>query len=134
MEQLLILQQNETMQLLRSFGDRIISRYGKVNWPSRSPDLTSPDFFLWGYLKERIYVNKPENLKQLKDNITKEIRELDQETPEAVMEHVLERARMCEAENGRHLKDVIFHAWVTFNFFCYFIFKSLFMRCDHNKW
>lgn len=24
--------------------------------PSRSPDLTSPDFFLWRYLKEKVYI------------------------------------------------------------------------------
>ena len=35
----------ETMHLLTEcFDDRIISRNGNVNWPSRSPDLTSPDF------------------------------------------------------------------------------------------
>ena len=34
----------ESMQLLRQrFNRRIISRFGDVNWPSRSPDLTSPD-------------------------------------------------------------------------------------------
>ena len=36
----------ESMQLLRErFNGRIISRFGDINWPSRSPDLTSPDFF-----------------------------------------------------------------------------------------
>ena len=36
----------ESMQLLRQyFGNKIISRFGDVNWPSRSPDLTIPDFF-----------------------------------------------------------------------------------------
>ena len=80
-----------------------------INWPSRSSDLTSPDFFLWGYLKERVYVNKPETLEQLKENINKEIREVRSETLEGVMVHVLERARACEGENGQHLNDVIFH-------------------------
>ena len=34
------------------FGDRVVS---KGLWPPRSPDLTSPDYFLWGYLKRRVY-------------------------------------------------------------------------------
>ncbi|KAK3849790.1 hypothetical protein Pcinc_043469 [Petrolisthes cinctipes] len=101
------------MQLVRQcFGERIISRYGNVNslnWPSRSPDLTSPDFFLWGYLTERVYVNKPKTLEQLKENINREIREVAPETLAAVMKHVMERARLCEAENSHHLKDAIFH-------------------------
>ena len=25
------------------------------NWPARLPDLSSPDFFLWGYLKDNVY-------------------------------------------------------------------------------
>ena len=35
----------------RLFPQRVISRFGEVLWPPRSPDLTAPDFFLWGYLK-----------------------------------------------------------------------------------
>jgi hypothetical protein len=34
------------------FGDRVIS---KGLWPHRSPDLTPPHYFLWGYLKGRVY-------------------------------------------------------------------------------
>jgi len=30
----------------RLFPQRVISRFGDVPWPSRSPDLTAPDFFL----------------------------------------------------------------------------------------
>ncbi|PRD19517.1 UNVERIFIED_CONTAM: hypothetical protein NCL1_57108, partial [Trichonephila clavipes] len=30
-------------------GDRLISRFGPVNWPPRSCDLTPLDYFLWGY-------------------------------------------------------------------------------------
>ncbi|GFY05755.1 uncharacterized protein TNCV_4404221 [Trichonephila clavipes] len=31
-----------------TFGDRLISRFGPVNWPPRSCDLTPLDY-LWGY-------------------------------------------------------------------------------------
>ena len=65
----------KTMQLLRQcFGDKIISRNGNVNWPSRSPDLTIPNFFLWGYLKEKVYINKPQTLQKLKENISQGIK------------------------------------------------------------
>ncbi|GFW96317.1 uncharacterized protein TNCV_1918431 [Trichonephila clavipes] len=37
-----------TMDLLKdTFGDRLISRFGPVNWPPRSCDLTPIDYFLW---------------------------------------------------------------------------------------
>ncbi|KAJ4429937.1 hypothetical protein ANN_22141 [Periplaneta americana] len=38
--------------LNNNYHGRWIGRAGPINWPARSPDLTSPDFFLWGYLKE----------------------------------------------------------------------------------
>ena len=68
-----------------------------------SPDLTSPE--------ERVNVSKPETLVQLKENINREIRKVGSETLEGVMVQVLERARACEAKNGCHLSDVIFHTW-----------------------
>ncbi|GFW56403.1 transposase [Trichonephila clavipes] len=38
-----------TIDLLKdTFGDRLISRFGPVNWPPRSCDLTPLDYFLWG--------------------------------------------------------------------------------------
>ncbi|GFV08263.1 uncharacterized protein TNCV_326971 [Trichonephila clavipes] len=39
-----------TIDLLKdTFGDRLISRFGPVNWPPRSCDLTPLDYFLWSY-------------------------------------------------------------------------------------
>ncbi|GFY16574.1 uncharacterized protein TNCV_736011 [Trichonephila clavipes] len=38
-----------TIDLLKdTLGDRLISRFGPVNWPPRSCDLTPLDYFLWG--------------------------------------------------------------------------------------
>ncbi|GFW28659.1 DUF4817 domain-containing protein [Trichonephila clavipes] len=37
-----------TIDLLKdTFGDRLISHFGPVNWPPRSCDLTPLDYFLW---------------------------------------------------------------------------------------
>jgi len=38
------------------FDDRLIS---DGLWPPRSTDLSPLDFFLWGYIKDRAYVNRP---------------------------------------------------------------------------
>ncbi|GFX93350.1 transposable element Tc3 transposase [Trichonephila clavipes] len=41
-----------TIDLLKdTFGDRLISRFGPVNWPPRSCDLTPLDYFLWRLCK-----------------------------------------------------------------------------------
>ncbi|GFX87477.1 uncharacterized protein TNCV_1330121 [Trichonephila clavipes] len=52
-----------TIDLLKdTFGDRLISRFGPVNWPPRSCDLTPLDFFLWGYVNSLVYADKPQTL------------------------------------------------------------------------
>ncbi|GFU43671.1 putative DD41D transposase [Trichonephila clavipes] len=51
-----------TIDLLKNtFGDRLISRFGPVNWPQRSCDLTPLDYFLWGYVKSLVYADTPAN-------------------------------------------------------------------------
>ncbi|GFT75088.1 hypothetical protein TNCV_2244671 [Trichonephila clavipes] len=55
-----------TIDLLKdTFGDRLISRFGPVNWPPRSCDLTPLDYFLWGYVKSLVYADKPQTLDHL---------------------------------------------------------------------
>ncbi|GFY03708.1 DUF4817 domain-containing protein [Trichonephila clavipes] len=52
-----------TIDVLKdTFGDRLISRFGPVNWPPRSCDLTPLDYFLWGYVKSLFYADKPKRL------------------------------------------------------------------------
>ncbi|KOC63049.1 hypothetical protein WH47_04903 [Habropoda laboriosa] len=91
------------------FGERIISKYAEFVWLPRSSNLMSPDFFLWGYLKEQVYVNKPRTIQELKENIRAEIRRLGLETLRTVVENAAERACICEQENGGHLRDVVSH-------------------------
>ncbi|GFW30333.1 uncharacterized protein TNCV_3851041 [Trichonephila clavipes] len=59
-----------TIDLLKdTFGDRLISRFGPVNWPPRSCDLTPLDYFLWCYVNALVYADKPQTLDHLEDNI-----------------------------------------------------------------
>jgi len=41
--------------------------------------LSSCDFFLWGYLKGRVYTHKPRNLSELKEAIRQEVLTIDQQ-------------------------------------------------------
>ena len=42
----------------------------------RSPDLNTCDFYLWGYLKSKVYNTLPKNLDELKSNIEREIKSI----------------------------------------------------------
>ncbi|GFW13514.1 uncharacterized protein TNCV_1209801 [Trichonephila clavipes] len=60
--------------LIQTFGeDRIVSRRYRYPWTPRSPDLTPADFWLWGYLKYRVYLSGPSSLSELKDAIRREV-------------------------------------------------------------
>ncbi|GFV30880.1 putative transposable element [Trichonephila clavipes] len=49
-----------TIDLLKdTFGDRLMSRFGPVNWPPRSCDLTPLDYFLCGYVMSLVSADKP---------------------------------------------------------------------------
>ena len=97
------------MDFLRQhFPSKIFSRFGDIAWPPRSPDLTAPDYFLWGYLKSKVYTNRPTNREELKAAISQCISEVSMETLQAVMNNALVRCRECCLVNGQHLKSVIF--------------------------
>jgi len=65
-------------------------------------------FFLWGYLKSKVYVQKPRTVDNLKVSIRKEIATVPQEMLVNVMQNFEERLRTCIRQEGRHLSDIIF--------------------------
>ncbi|GFU31485.1 transposable element Tc3 transposase [Trichonephila clavipes] len=66
-----------TIDLLKdTFGDRLISRFKPVNWPPRSCDLSTLDYFLWGYVKSLVYADKPQTLDHMEDNISRVIADI----------------------------------------------------------
>jgi len=55
---------------------RVVSRFGDIHWPPRSPGLSICDIFLWGYLKSRVYEGKPRTLKDLETVIREKIEDI----------------------------------------------------------
>ena len=98
------------MTIVRNmFPGQLISRFGDVPWPPLSPDLSTCDFFfLWDYLKSRVYAHKSRTLNDLKEAIQQEIRPIDRQFLARVMEDFKERLENCIQEDGRHLTDIIF--------------------------
>jgi hypothetical protein len=86
------------------FDDRVIS---KGLWPPRSPDLTPPDFFLWGYLKGRVYRNKPRTLAELEANIRQEIDAVDPDMIARTFLNMERRVQACLDANGGHFQHML---------------------------
>ena len=53
--------------LNEKFNGRWIGRGGPISWPRRSPDLTPLDFFLWEYIKTKVYKTKVNDISNLKE-------------------------------------------------------------------
>jgi len=86
------------------FGDRVIS---KGLWPPRSPDLTTPHYFLWGYLKGTVYQNKPRTIGALKSNITEEIQAVTADLLAKTFQNMARRVQSCLDANGGHFQRML---------------------------
>jgi len=86
------------------FGDRVIS---KGLWSPRSPDLTPPDCFLWGYLKGRVYQNKPRTIDASKANITEKIQAVTADILARTFQNMARRVQSCLDANGGHFQHML---------------------------
>ncbi|GFV95762.1 DUF4817 domain-containing protein [Trichonephila clavipes] len=91
-----------------TFGDRLISRFGPVNWPPRSCDSTPLDYFLWSYVKSLVYADKPQTLDHLEDNIRRVIADIRPQMLEKVIENWTSRLDYIRASRGSPMPEIIF--------------------------
>lgn len=96
-------------RLLRStFGeDRIISRCFNHAWPPRSPDLTPCDFWLWGFLKSKVYRDQPASLAALKDAIRQNVSAITQEMLLNAVNGVVTRLTAVLLNDGQHIENLL---------------------------
>ena len=94
-----------TDRLQELFPGRVVSLGQDPEWPARSPDMTPCNFFLWGYLKERIYRVPPVSLQDLEDNIVHEINHLrDRDLVRDAVRDMISRAHRCINLNGAQVE------------------------------
>ena len=85
-----------TIQYLEQyFPERLIS---KGLWPSRSPDLTPLDFYLFPYLKNTVHQQQINNLEELQNRITELIAQVQPETLSNVFDNLTRRVQLCLRE------------------------------------
>jgi len=99
----------QELSILREmFPGHLTSLYGDIGWPAWSPDLTPCDFFLWGYLKAKVFACCPGTIEQLKEAVRQEVAAILPAMTRKVMDNFRERLQECVINNGRHLSNVIF--------------------------
>lgn len=91
--------------LNEKFPNRWIGRRGPIEWPARSPDLSPCDFFLWGYLKDKVYQEKSATIAQLRQRIYTACAEISAEMCSHVCQSMASRLERCRELVGKQLHD-----------------------------
>jgi hypothetical protein len=83
--------------------EKWLGKRGPISWPPRSPDLSPSDFFLWGYLKDRVYETELGSISALKRAISETVRGIPVNMCERTCRSVKERLEELQKSGGGHL-------------------------------
>ena len=86
------------------FPNRWIGRDGPTPWPARSPDITPLDFFLWGYVKTKVFKSEIKDIDDLKTKITEAVASVRPEMLVNTWKEVKSRLEMLAENGGRHVE------------------------------
>ena len=86
----------------RKFGANFIN---KQQWPPRPPDLNPCAYFIWGYLKSKVYKPLPKTLDDLKANIRREVEKINTSTLESTFLNFFERCQLVVEKNAGQFEN-----------------------------
>ncbi|CAG7717376.1 unnamed protein product [Allacma fusca] len=89
--------------LNQTFDRNWIGSDGPSNWPPRSPDLTVPDFWLWGRIKQKVFAKDMKTNEELKAAIKFEIESLCPQEITRACQRVPHRLKRCLENDGGNI-------------------------------
>jgi hypothetical protein len=89
-----------------NFGARWMGTYGPIRWPARSPDLNPLDFFLWGYIRDNVYLTPPGTREELRRKIMQVCQEIPQNFLLNATMSVSRRCRKCLEQHGGNFEQL----------------------------
>lgn len=93
--------------LNRTFRNKWLGRNTDPRWPPRSPDLTPLDYFLWGYLKQKIYKDRLfNNVDELDTSIRVNCRNIPANVLRSTLNEFYERTIRCIEREGGHTETL----------------------------
>ena len=90
---------NGSLERATMFGT-VISRFGDIAWSARSPELPVPAFFLWRFLKDRVFRRRIMTIQ--------EVAAIDEDLRRRVYGNFQKSLQQCIDVNRGYLPDVIF--------------------------
>jgi hypothetical protein len=85
-----------------------ISCSGDFAWSSGCSNPTAPDFFLWGYLKYKVYINQPRTIMQVKDYTGGKVKATNATLLRTFTENFQSRLQKCNTCHEEHIKKCYF--------------------------
>jgi hypothetical protein len=86
-------------------GDAVYSNI--QNWPPNSPDLNPCDYFLWGFLKVKIFPKKPQTIMELRALIIQACNEITEDMCRRVINNITVRVEEVARRNGGHTEHLV---------------------------
>jgi len=86
------------------FPNRWIGRDGPTPWPPRSPDITPLYFFLWRYVKDKVFSTPVPDITNLKARITDAFAKITEEILENTRGESDYRFDILHATKGAHVE------------------------------
>jgi hypothetical protein len=76
-------------------------------WPPRSPDLTPCDFFLWGFVKDSVYVPPlPTSIHEIRYRITHALQAITADMLHRVWDEFDYRVDVCRVTQGAYIEGL----------------------------
>ena len=79
-------------------------RDSNIPWPPRSPDLTPMDFFVWGFIKSKVYTKNYRNLVDLKAAIRSAFQLITKQMVSDTLDNLERRLQLVVLNGGRHVE------------------------------
>lgn len=90
----------ETIEVIRTEFDHIISINGDIEWPPNSPDLNVCDYYLWGRAKSRSVLHM--DIESAKSHFNDKMKDIKLEEIRKAIDDFPNRLRFCLGANGGH--------------------------------
>ncbi len=116
-----------TMHILKEFfGERLISQ---GLWPLKLPDMSPQDYFLWGYVKDKVLTKKPNTNDELKVAITDLINGILRKILKNMFRNSQHRVKTCNAglKLVWKIKVVILNTFCNIQKLFFWFFALLFL-------
>ena len=80
------------------------------SWPLCSPELNPCDYFLWGYLKDKVFSSSPRTLRELKERIKESCVQVTRGMLTRVVQNFVLHLQAVRESQGAHNEQVIHSA------------------------